>query len=224
MANRKLEGMKVVVLTETEFIPREMDAYRQKFTELGARVDFATNLWGQRSRVLVSDVTEPTDKPQTLTVDIEVASLDCNDYDIVLQAANYTAVRLREIPPMGSHGSVEATREVPAVKFFANAMRNRSIVKGALCHALWILTPYPELLKGRRVMCHTVVLSDIHNAGATYVPDEGEVIVDDDLVTARSAANLEQYIAILVEVATRKADGHPLKPAPGTQGRTPQQP
>ena len=202
-----LKGARVAVLTETEFIPKEMDYYRDELARLGARVDFATNLRGKPSRVLVSDVTEPDTPTKTMTVSLEVANLRVGDYDIVLQAANYTAIRLREIPPMGSHGSVKATREVPAVRFFADAMRDKRIVKGALCHGLWILTPYPELLRGRRVMCHTVVLADVHNAGATYVPDEGEVIVDGDLVTARSSANLKEYVQAIVDNIASRRDG-----------------
>jgi protease I len=77
-------------------------------------------------------------------------------------------------------------------------MKNKKIVKGALCHALWLLTPVPELLKGRKVICHTVVLADVHNAGAVFVPDPSGVVVDDDLVTGRSSANLEDYADALV--------------------------
>ena len=65
-------------------------------------------------------------------------------------------------------------------------------------------TPCPELLSGRRVMCHTVVLADIANAGAVYVADEGEVIVDDDLVTARSFANMEGYFWAIVAAAEER--------------------
>lgn len=75
---------------------------------------------------------------------------------------------------------------------------NPAIVKGALCHALWILTPVPELLKGRRVICHTVVLADIVNAGGIYVPDESHVVVDRDLVTGRSAQDLPFYCESLL--------------------------
>lgn len=197
-----LEGKKVAVLTETEFIAGEVDYYRHCFPLLGAEVHFMAHLWGEPSRTLVSDVTNPQDplaELRTMTVDIEVAEQDPNDYDIVIQCANYTAVRLREIPPMGSHGSVEETRAAPAVRFFAQAMRNKHIVKGAMCHALWILTPYPELLRDRRVICHTVVLADIHNAGAIYAPNQAEVVVDDDLVTARSFANMEAYFETIVD-------------------------
>ena len=198
MSWKPLTGKKVAVLTEHEFIPEEMDYYRIGFQVLGAEVEFLTSLWGNPDRTLVADVTDPV-VPRTMKVTIDVASCRADDYDIVIQAANYTAVRLREIPPMGSFGSPEETRKAPAVRFFADAMRNKQIIKGAMCHGLWILTPYPELLKGRRVICHTVVLADIHNAGATYVPEY--VVVDDDLVTARSAANLKEYFEALVNAA-----------------------
>lgn len=205
MSAYDLSDCRVLVMTETEFISDEMAYYQSNFTKLGASVDFATNLWGAPSRTLVADVTEPGVMPSTMEVSLDVASLKATDYDIVLQAANYTAVRLREIPPMHSHGSVAETRTVAAVRLFADAMQDRRIVKGALCHGLWILTPCPELLAGRKVMCHTVVLADIHNAGAVYVPDGPNVVVDDDLVTGRSFADIGAYFqAICVAAGQRR--------------------
>jgi protease I len=204
MSWKVLEGKRVAVLVETEFVPKEVDYYRHCFPLLGAQVDFMTHLWGEKSRKLVSDITnadDPMSEIRTMTVDIEVADRDPNDYDIVICCANYVAVRLREIPPMGSHGSIRELDNPPAVHFFAEAMKNKSIVKGALCHALWILTPTPELLKERRVICHTVVLADVHNAGAIYAPNREEIVVDGDLVTGRSAANVEAYVDALVETA-----------------------
>ncbi|MEJ2202279.1 MAG: DJ-1/PfpI family protein [Desulfuromonadaceae bacterium] len=91
----------------------------------------------------------------------------------------------------------------PAVQFFAAAMRNKSIVKGALCHALWLLTPHPELLADRRVICHTVVLADIVNAGAIFVPADNHVVVDGDLVTGRSFADVEAFWQAIVATAQR---------------------
>ncbi len=91
----------------------------------------------------------------------------------------------------------------------ASAMMNPSIVKGALCHALWILTPLPELLKDRRVICHTVVLADVVNAGAVYVPDESHVVIDGDLVTGRSAADIEAYCNAVME-AYRNITKNPI--------------
>lgn len=194
-----LEGKKVAVLVETEYIPEEVNYYQEFFTKHGAQVDFLTYLWGAPERILVSDV-DSVDKPlESMLVKNEVADANPNDYAIVLCAANYVACRLREIPPMGSLADPSLLRSPAAVRFMASAMMNPQIVKGALCHALWILTPVPELLRGRKVICHTVVLADVVNAGGIYVPDETHVVVDRDLVTGRSAADLELYTGTILE-------------------------
>lgn len=193
-----LEGKKVAVLIETEYIAKEAAYYKDFFTSHGAKVEFMTYLLGKPERVIVSDVTEVNQQVQSMVVKKEIADCNPNDYAIVLTAANYVACRLREIPPMGSLGDVSLLRSPAAVRFMAGAMMNPQIVKGALCHALWILTPVPELLKGRKVICHTVVLADVVNAGGIYVPDESHVVVDKDLVTGRSAADLEVYCESLL--------------------------
>lgn len=193
-----LKGKKVAILVETEYIPDEINYYYDFFTKYGAQVDFLTQLWGAQERVLVSDVDNETKALQKMTVNKEVADANPNDYAIVLCAANYVACRLREIPPMGSLADPSLVRSPAAVRFMANAMMNPQIVKGALCHALWILTPVPELLKDRKVICHTVVLADVINAGGVYVPDLSHVVVDRDLVTGRSAGDLELYCDTLI--------------------------
>ncbi len=204
--DRILEGKKVAVLVETEYIPEEINFYQTFFTRYGAQVDYLTQLWGQPERYLVSDVDSESKQLQKMLVKNEVADVNPNDYAIVLCAANYVACRLREIPPMGSLGNPDLVRSPAAVRFMAGAMMNPQIVKGALCHALWILTPLPELLKGRKVICHTVVLADVINAGGEYVPDPSHVVVDRDLVTGRSAADLELYGETLVATYNRLAN------------------
>lgn len=169
-----------------------------------------TYLWGKEERVIVSDVDSPDKQIHQMTITKEIAAANPNDYAIVLTAANYVAVRLREISPMGSLANAELVRSPAAVRFMASAMMNPAVVKGMLCHALWILTPTPELLCGRKVICHTVVLSDVLNAGAIYIPDESHVVVDNDLVTARSAADLETYCITLAETY-RKISENPIK-------------
>ncbi|NES70455.1 MAG: intracellular protease/amidase, partial [Okeania sp. SIO2D1] len=136
MSFKALKGKKVAVLTETEYIPHELDYYSIGFSVLGATVDFMTNLWGEASRTIVSDVDAPGKQVYSMEVDKDPKDYDPNDYDIVLMSANYCSVRLREIPPMGSLGSIEELQTPPAVQFFKKAMENKQIVKGALCHGL----------------------------------------------------------------------------------------
>jgi len=210
MTQRTLEGKKVAVLVETEYIYDEIVFYRQQVEALGGELHLLSYLWGKPQMTFVNDCDSP-DRPITsmhaLTVDRCVTRASPRDYDIILCAANYVAVRLREIPPMGSLGSPEEVGTPPAVTFFADAMRDKRIVKGALCHALWLLTPRPDLLRGRKVICHTVVLADILNAGASYVPAPDHVVIDDDLVTARSFADIDAYWkAVVATASTRRAE------------------
>ncbi|MER2583541.1 MAG: DJ-1/PfpI family protein [Candidatus Competibacter sp.] len=198
MSLRPLEGKKIAVLVESQYVPGEIEAYRYGFGALGAEVHFMSRLWGNERLTFVGEVEQTGQTPQTLEVSIDFQSVKLEDYAAVIMAANYTSVRLRYFaPPEGQPVSPEMVRTAPAVEFFARAMQNPHIVKGPLCHGLWILTPNPELLKGRKVICHEVVLADVLNCGAIYVPQDaqnGGVVVDGDLVTGRSWHEVEPFI------------------------------
>jgi protease I len=202
-----LKGRKIAVLVENMFIPGEIDAYRQGFSALGAEVHLMSNLWGQEKLTFVSTVDqleknlEETRKQlQLLDVSIDFRKVNVHDYAAVIMAASYGSVRLRYFePPPGVPIRPEMARTAPAVKFFAEAMRDPHIVKGALCHALWLLTPTPELLAGRKVICNEVVLADVVNAGAVYTPSFDDVVVDQDLVTGRTWHQVDRFIVAISE-------------------------
>lgn len=46
MSTKMLEGKKIAVLLETEFIPKEIAAYQTHFPKLGATVHLMSRLWG----------------------------------------------------------------------------------------------------------------------------------------------------------------------------------
>ncbi|MDQ1413189.1 MAG: protease [Acidimicrobiaceae bacterium] len=194
-----LDGKRVAVLVESEYIPEEIAAYQRVFPERGATVDLVSRLWGNSEVTFVSDVDKLGKALETLTVNIDLDSVNVEDYDAVIMCANYVSVRLRYfVPPDNSSTDwAELVRSAPAVQFFARAMATPTIVKGALCHGLWIVTPNPDLLKGRRVTCHRVVLADILNAGAVY--DPAPVVTDADLVTGDSGANVLPFIDAICE-------------------------
>ncbi len=208
MATRALEGKKIAVLVETEYIPAEIAAYQKRFSELGATVHLMSRLWGNDTAHFVSDVDAVGKKLEYLDVNIDFQHVDINDYAAVIMAANYTSVRLRYFEPTEGYPiSPEQTRTAPAVQFFAQAMANRKIIKGLLCHGLWLLTPMPELLKGRRVICHQVVLADITNAGAIYVPSPTNIVVDGDLITGHSGHDVDAFIDAIAHQSTFASQG-----------------
>jgi len=201
MNKKVLAGRKVAVLLESEYIPEEIDAYRERFAELGADLHLVSRLWGNKELTFLSDaVNEPSRIARPLTVSIDLGQVRPTDYDAVIMAANYTSVRLRQFDvPAGEPVSPELASMAPAVRFFAQAMSDRTIVKGALCHGLWILTPRPDLLRGREVICHEVVLADVSNAGAKYIAAPTGVHVDDDLVTGRSKDEVYLFIDTIAQ-------------------------
>lgn len=221
MATQILAGKKIAVLVETEFIPEEIKAYQTRFPELGATVHLMSRLWTNPTARFVSDIDEVDGEvPEYIDVNIDFQDVDLHDYAAVIMAANYTSVRLRYFqPPDGHPISPEQTRTAPAVQFFAEAMADPNIVKGFLCHGLWILTPMPELLKGRRVICHEVVLADIVNAGAIYQPpvpnselnDPGNIVVDGDMVTGHSGGDVNAFIDAIAHQIVLQEQGLKLR-------------
>lgn len=211
MGQAPLTGKKIAVLVENLFVPGEIEAYRKNFSDLGAEVHLMSKLWGQEKLTFVSavdqregDLEETRKRLQFIDVSIDFQEVNVHDYAAVIMAASYTSVRLRYFePPEGTSIRPEMARTAPAVQFFADAMRDPWIVKGALCHGLWLLTPTPELLAGRKVICHEVVLADVTNAGAIYTPSPDNVIVDGDLVTGRTWNQVVPFIEAIVEQILR---------------------
>ncbi|MDX2084746.1 MAG: type 1 glutamine amidotransferase domain-containing protein [Candidatus Melainabacteria bacterium] len=198
--NQPLLNKKIAVLLENEFIPEEIETYKTRFAQYGAEVHLMSRLWGNASLTFYSDPDGKPELPQAETVSIDFQNVRLDDYAAVIMAANYTSCRLRYFePPKDAQGkslpvNPTQTRTSPAVQFFAHAMQKPNIVKGALCHGLWILTPVPELLANRRVICHEVVLADIYNAGAIYTPSDSGIVIDRDLVTGYSKAEAAKLV------------------------------
>jgi protease I len=207
MSEKPLAGKKIAVLVESQYIAAEIRTYQTRFAAYGAEVHLMTNLQGKNALTFVSEVETPNTTPETLEVTIDFQKVNLDDYAAVLMCANYVSVRLRYFTPPNDADNKpvpikpEMVKLAPAVQFFSQAMRNPNIIKGALCHALWILTPMPDLLTGRKVICHEVVLADIINAGANYRDDPSGIVVDGDLVTGHSyheAAALAERIKDLI--------------------------
>jgi protease I len=206
-ATLPLAGKRIAVVVESKFIPEEIAAYRNGFGVLGAQVEFVSRLnygdYQPQTATFLSDV-DPLDQPEWSTAErlvatVDVSALKLDDYSALLMAANYPAVRLRyaglpEPSKIGPNFNVLAhIQSPPAVQLFARAMLDKTLVKGFLCHGLWILTPNPQLLKGRTVVCNEVVAADIYWHGAN-IDFSRRVIVDDDVVTGYSKHEVVAYV------------------------------
>jgi protease I len=209
----RLHGERIAVIVENKFIPEEIEAYRSGFALLGAEVEFVSRLWygdfRPESATFYSDVDPlddaPWESPHRLEVRRDISTLRSGEYAAVIMSANYTSVRLRhaDLPQdLAQFNASDLVRSAPVPRFFAGLMAEPKVVKGALCHGLWILAPYPELLQRRRVICHPVVMADILNCGAEIVANPEKVVTDGDLVTGFSKHEVVPFIAAVARQVT----------------------
>jgi len=213
----RLDGLKIGVVVENKFIPEEIAAYNAGFQLLGADAEFISRLWygnyKPEKTTFYSDVDplddQPWESPHKLEVTRDISTVRRAEFAAMIMAANYTSVRLRsaDLPANGApFDPREHVQAAPVVRFFADAMQDKRLVKGMLCHGLWILTPYPESLKGRKVICHSVIMADVLNCGAKIDITPDRVVVDDDLVTGFSKHEVLPFIAaIATQIVSRQS-------------------
>jgi protease I len=210
-----IAGKRIGIVLESKFIPEEINAYRYGFAVLGAEVEFLSRLnYGDHrpaSAAYWSDVDpldqQPWMSPEQAVATKDISSVDLDEYSALLMSANYTSVRLRynglpERIPVAFNLRAHL-QQAPTVQKFAEAMGRKDIVKGFLCHGLWILTPIPHLLKDRIVVCNEVVAADILNCGAT-IDMSRRVITDDDVVTGYSKHEVVAYVQAVAEAMARR--------------------
>lgn len=204
---------KVAILVESLYIPEELEIYERCIREAGLEVVFAARLWGNKKITIYSDNVSDTamDGPKPsqqrdVFVDVDEVRRNLDAYAAVLVAANYTSVRSRYYTAEDG-----GPRNAPAVRLFAEAMARPSLVKGALCHGLWLGTPVPEVLAGRKVICHEVVRADIINAGATITLTDSRVVADGDLVTGYSKHEAAGLVREVLARIQRVKDGGKLR-------------
>ncbi len=94
--------------------------------------------------------------------------------------------------------SEEPTQLSPATQFLKRAFANPNILKGIICHGMWLVSPAPELVKGRPITCHNNLYGDVVNMGAIYTNED--VVVDGDLVTGRSGAHAHLFAKKIIEI------------------------
>jgi protease I len=78
------------------------------------------------------------------------------------------------------------------------AFAEPGILKGIICHGMWLVSSVPELVRGRKVVAHPNLYGDVKNMGAIYT--DQDVVVDGDLVTARTGGHCHQFARKIIEI------------------------
>jgi protease I len=190
----RLTDRRVAVLMETDYVEHEIDYYRRRFAEEGARVDLITRLWGAPELTF-----QGHEHRLPITVDGDLEALDdkaLRGYDALIVPSGMVSDRLRYAETAGDLA--------PAVRLLSRAFAEPSLLKGIICHGMWLVSPIAEAVRDRALTCHHNLVSDVRHMGARYT--DQDIVVDRDLVTARSADHCHLFARTLIElIAARTA-------------------
>jgi protease I len=182
-----LKGKKIGILIESDFYEQEIWYYKSRFAEEEAEVHFLTRLWGQPSITFKGHEYHVPFECSESFEDIDDEELDT--YDAIIVPAGIVADRLRY--------TEDINKIPPATEFLQRAFAKKNILKGIICHGMWLVAPTPELVKGRNVVVHNNLLGDAKNMGAIYI--DKDVVVDDDLITARTGGHCHLFAREIIK-------------------------
>ena len=192
---RALEGRKVAILMEADYYEPEIWYYERRFKEEGAEVHFLTRLWGQERLTFAGHEWKVPFEVDRSFEDMDDATL--RSYDAVIVPSGMVSDRLRY--------TEDVSKLPPATEFIRRAFAEPSILKGIICHGMWLVAPAPELVRGRPVVAHNNLLGDVRNMGANYVDED--VVVDGDLVTGRTGGHCHLFARKIIEILEKGANG-----------------
>jgi len=191
----KLQGKKVAVMIESDFYEPEIHYYQHRFREEGVDLHFLTRLWGQDSiafkghewHVPFDDIEESFEN---------VSDEMLRSYSAIIVPSGIVSDRLRY--------TEDIRKMPPATVFLQRAFAEKGVIKGIICHGMWLVAPSPELVRGRKVVVHNNLLGDAKNMGAIYV-DQDVVVDGDDLVTARTGGHCHLFARKIIDMMLARA-------------------
>jgi protease I len=184
----KLKDKKIGILIEGDYYEPEIWYYKLRFAEEGAEVHFLTRLWGQPSLTFKGhEYHVPFDCNESFE---NMSDAELRSYSAIIVPAGIVADRLRY--------TEDINKLPPACEFLKRAFAEKNIIKGIICHGMWLLAPVPELIKGKKVVAHNNLLGDLKNMGALYQNED--VVVDGDLVTARTGGHCNVFAKKIIEL------------------------
>ncbi len=188
----KLQGKKIGILFESDFYENEIFYYKYRFPEEGAEVHFLSRLWGQERLTFQGhEYKVPMECSETFE---NMSDEELRSYSAIIVPSGMVSDRLR--------WTEDVTILPPAVEFLKRAFAEKNILKGIICHGLWLVAPAAGLVKGRKLVCHNNLVGDARAYGAIYTNDD--VVVDGDLVTARSGGHAHFFAKKIIELLSEK--------------------
>lgn len=187
-----LDGARIAVLMESDFFEPEIFYYQRRFAEEGGRVDFLTRLWGQSSLTFSGhEYRAPFEVSGSLE---DVSDDQLAAYDALIVPSGMVADRLRY--------TEDVAVLAPASDLLRRALAEPRVLKGIICHGMWLAAPIPDAVRGRKIVCHNNLIGDVRNMGAEYV--DQDVVIDGDLVTGRTGQHCHLFARTIINLLTQR--------------------
>ncbi len=189
----RLAGRKIGILIESDYYEPEIFYYQRRFAEEAAELHFLTRLWGQPSLTFQGHEYRAPFEVSESFEDIDDAEL--RSYAAIVVPSGMVSDRLR-------YSDDPVNELAPATAFLRRAFAEPGVLKGIICHGMWLLASAPELVRGRRLVAHNNLYGDVRNMGAIYTDED--VVVDGDLVTGRSGGHCHLFARRIVELLAER--------------------
>lgn len=184
----KLAGKKIGILFEGDYYENEIFYYKYRFPEEGAEIHFLSRMWGQDKITFFGhEYKVPMDCFESFE---NMSDDELRSYDAIIVPSGMVSDRLRY--------TEDVTKIPPATEFLKRVFAEPSILKGIICHGLWLVAPATELVRGKNLVCHNNLIGDAKAYGANYVNED--VVVDGDLVTGRSGGHAHLFAKKIIEI------------------------
>jgi protease I len=179
---------RVALLIESDYYEPEIHYYQHRFQEAGIDLHLMTRLWGQSSITFLGhEFRAPLECGMSFEgIDDEAL----RGYAAVIVPSGIVADRLRY--------TEDVHQLPPATDFLRRAFAEKGVIKGIICHGMWLVAPLPELVRGRPVVVHNNLIGDARNMGAIYT--DQDLVVDRDLVTARTGKHCHLLAHQIIEM------------------------
>ncbi|MBC7388234.1 MAG: DJ-1/PfpI family protein [Opitutaceae bacterium] len=189
----KLAGKKIAILFEGDFYENEIFYYKYRFPEEGAELHFLTRLWGQEKLTFYGHEYKV---PMECSKSFEnMSDEELRSYDAIIVPSGMVSDRLRYTDNVHTIP--------PATAFLKRAFAEPNIIKGILCHGLWLVAFDTDMVKGRSLVCHNNLYRDALAYGAIYT--DQDVVVDNDLVTGRSGGHAHLFARKIIDILAEKS-------------------
>jgi len=183
----RLDGQKIAVLMESDFYEPEILYYQRRFPEEGAETHFLTRLWGNKQITFRGH-----EHGMPFTVDESFEDVDeygLREFSAVIVPSGIVADRLRYTEDLAVLP--------PATEFLRRAFDDPNIIKGIICHGMWLAASIPDVIRDRHAVVHNNLFGDFGNMGGVYV--DKDVVIDGDLITARTGDHCHLFARAIID-------------------------